>query len=178
MGQKIAEVGGFVSSPIFASVSGEVVEVGRPVLVPGGNMSPAIVIKNDGLMAESETMVERDYTQMTNEEILAAVKEGGVVGMGGAGFPTQVKLAPPPGAKIDYILVNAAECEPYLTCDYRLMLEETEKLVKGLQIVLKLHPEAKGVIGSHLRLNSHRVVKNTLLRLSQIEKYHQVLFQL
>lgn len=147
VGQKIAEAGGFVSSPIFASVSGEVVAIDRPVLVPSGNISPAVVIKNDGLMAESETMVPRNYEEMTNEEIISAIKEGGVVGMGGAGFPTQVKLAPPPGTKIDHILVNAAECEPYLTCDYRLMLEETEKLVKGLQIVLKLHPEAKGVIG-------------------------------
>ncbi len=147
VGQKIAEAGGFVSSPIFASISGEVVEVGRPVLTPGGAMSPSIVIKNDGLMTEYEGMAQRDYTTMTNEEILAAIKEGGVVGLGGAGFPTQVKLAPPPGTKIDHVLVNAAECEPYLTCDYRLMLEETDKLVKGLQIVLKLHPEAKGVIG-------------------------------
>ena len=108
VGQKIAEAGGFVSSPIFASVSGEVVAVDRPVLVPGGNMSPAVVIKNDGLMAESETMVPRNYEEMSNEEIISAIKEGGVVGMGGAGFPTQVKLAPPPGTKIDHILVNAA----------------------------------------------------------------------
>ena len=146
VGQKIGEATGFVSSPIFSSVSGEVVDI-RPMLVPLGVKSLAVVIKNDGKMEEYEGMQPRDYTKMTNDEILTAVKEGGVVGMGGAGFPTHVKLAPPPGTKIDYVLVNAAECEPYLTCDYRLMLEQSDKLIEGLKIVLKLHPNAKGVIG-------------------------------
>lgn len=129
VGQKIGEATGFVSSPIFSSVSGEVVDI-RPMLVPLGVKSLAVVIKNDGKMEEYEGMQPRDYTKMTNDEILTAVKEGGVVGMGGAGFPTHVKLAPPPGTKIDYVLVNAAECEPYLTCDYRLMLEQSDKLIR------------------------------------------------
>ena len=146
VGQKIAEAKGFVSSPIFSSISGTVTDI-RPMLTPGGAMSPSIVIKNDGKMEKYEGLAPKDYTKMTNEEIIAAIKEGGIVGLGGAGFPTQVKLAPPPGTKIDHILVNAAECEPYLTCDYRLMLEQGEKLVKGLQIVQKLFPDAKAVIG-------------------------------
>ena len=144
VGQKIAESGAFMSSPIFASVSGEVVDI-RPMLVPGGAMVKSIVVKNDGKMEEIEGLNEgRDYTTMSNDEILAAIKNAGVVGLGGAGFPTHVKLNPPKDTPIDHILINAAECEPYLTCDYRLMLEEPERIVRGLQIMLKLHPNAKG----------------------------------
>ena len=147
VGQKIAESPAFVSSPIFASVSGTVKDI-RPMLVPGGATVKAIVVENDGLMVEDESINQpKDYTKMTNEEILACVKEAGIVGLGGAGFPTHIKLNPPKDQKIDYILVNAAECEPYLTCDYRLMLEEPERIIRGLQIMLKLHPQAKGVIG-------------------------------
>lgn len=147
VGQKIGEASGFVSSPIFSSISGTVTDI-RPMLTPGGAMSPSIVIENDGLMAEIEGLNEaKDYTKMTNEEICACIKEAGIVGLGGAGFPTHIKMAPPKDQVIDYVLVNAAECEPYLTTDYRMMLEETDRLVKGLQVVLKLHPNAKGVIG-------------------------------
>jgi len=146
VGQKIGEAKAFVCSPIFSSISGTVTDV-RPMLTPSGAMSQSIVIKNDGTMTEIEGISGNDYTKMTNEEIIAAVKEAGIVGLGGAGFPTHIKLAPPPGTAIDYVLVNAAECEPYLTCDYRLMMEQGEKLIKGLEIVLKLHPNAKGVIG-------------------------------
>ncbi|MEA4816594.1 MAG: electron transport complex subunit RsxC [Lachnospiraceae bacterium] len=147
VGQKIAEAKAFVSSPIFSSISGTVTDI-RPMLVPGGAMMQSIVIENDGLMQEIEGLNEaKDYTKMSNEEILSCIKEAGVVGLGGAGFPTHVKLAPPKDKVIDYILINGAECEPYLTCDYRLMLEEPEKIIKGLQVILKLHPNAKGVIG-------------------------------
>jgi len=145
VGQKIGEAKGFVSSPIFASVSGEVTDI-RPVLTPTGGKSLAVVIKNDGLMAEYEGLKGcQDWTKLSKEEILGKIKEGGVVGMGGAGFPTHVKLSPK--EKIDYVIVNGAECEPFLTCDYRLMLEQPEKIVEGLKIVLSLFEGAKGVIG-------------------------------
>ena len=157
VGQKIAESGAFMSSPIFASVSGEVVDI-RPMLVPGGAMVKSIVVKNDGKMEEIEGLNEgRDYTTMSNDEILAAIKNAGVVGLGGAGFPTHVKLNPPKDTPIDHILINAAECEPYLTCDYRLMLEEPERIVRGLQIMLKLHPNAKGVIG--IEMNKPKAIE-------------------
>ena len=147
VGQKIAESSAFVSSPIFSSISGTVKDI-RPMLTPGGAAVNSIVIANDGLMAEVEGLnVPKDYLNMSNEEIIAAIKEAGVVGLGGAGFPTHIKLAPPKDKKIDYILVNAAECEPYLTTDYRIMLEESDRIVRGLQVMLKLHPDAKGVIG-------------------------------
>ncbi len=157
VGQKIAESPAFMSSPIFSSISGEVVDI-RPMLVPGGNMVKSIVIKNDAKMVEVEGLNQtHDYTQMSNEEILNCIKNAGVVGLGGAGFPTHVKLNPPKDQKIDYILINAAECEPYLTCDYRLMLEEPERIVKGLQIMLKLHPDAKGVIG--IEMNKPKAIE-------------------
>lgn len=148
VGQKIAEnANAFLSSPIFSSVSGVVKDI-RPMMTPGGAKVKSIVIENDGKMEEIEGLgAKKDYTQMTNDEIFAAIKNAGVVGLGGAGFPTHVKLNTPKDVTIDHILVNAAECEPYLTTDYRLMLEQTEKLVKGLQIMLQVHPKAKGVIG-------------------------------
>mgnify|MGYP000825531030 FL=1 len=83
---------------------------------------------------------------LTKEEILNRIKEGGVVGMGGAGFPTHVKLAPKDPSKIEYVLVNGAECEPYITSDYRRMMEEPEKVVEGLKVILKLFDSAKGYI--------------------------------
>ena len=157
VGQKIAESPAFMSSPIFSSISGEVVDI-RPMLVPGGNMVKAIVVKNDAKMVEVEGLNEaHDYTTMSNEEILNCIKNAGVVGLGGAGFPTHVKLNPPKDQPIDYILINAAECEPYLTCDYRIMLEESEKVVRGLQIMLKLHPNAKGVIG--IEMNKPKAIE-------------------
>ncbi len=156
-GEVIAASPAFMSSPIFSSISGEVVDI-RPMLVPGGNMVKSIVIKNDAKMVEVEGLNQtHDYTQMSNEEILNCIKNAGVVGLGGAGFPTHVKLNPPKDQKIDYILINAAECEPYLTCDYRLMLEEPERIVKGLQIMLKLHPDAKGVIG--IEMNKPKAIE-------------------
>lgn len=147
VGQKIGDSQAFMSSPIFSSISGTVKDI-RSMLVPGGAMVKSIVIENDGKMEEIETLNNSvDYMSMTNEEILAVIKGAGVVGLGGAGFPTHIKLNPPKDQVIDHIIVNAAECEPYLTCDYRLMLEESDKIVRGLQVMLKLHPNAKGVIG-------------------------------
>ena len=88
-----------------------------------------------------------DVTKLSNEEIIGKIKEAGVVGMGGAGFPTHVKLSPKEPDKIEYIIANCAECEPYLTSDYRRMIEEPEKLVEGMKIILQLFPHAKGIFG-------------------------------
>ena len=112
-----------------------------------GSQATCVVIENDGEYAAIEGLGEdRDYTKLSADEIRDIVKEAGVVGMGGAGFPTNVKLAPKEPDKIDYILVNGAECEPYLTSDYRLMLERPEDLIQGLHVVLSLFDNAKGVI--------------------------------
>ena len=143
-GQKIADAGGFVSVPLHASVSGTIKGIEKR-LNATGSMVDCIVIENDQQYQETEFQEAR-LEDLTKEEILNRIKEGGVVGMGGAGFPTHVKLAPKDPSKIEYILVNGAECEPYITSDYRRMIEEPEKVVKGLQVILTLFDSAKGYI--------------------------------
>ena len=146
MGQRIAEAGGFISAHICSSVSGTVKAI-TSHRIPNSGMSQAIIVENDGQYTPAPGVGEkRDYTKMTKEEIRAAVKDAGVVGMGGAGFPTHVKLTPKDDSKIDYIIANCAECEPYLTSDYRMMLEEPEKLITGLKVAVSLFPNAQGVI--------------------------------
>ena len=145
VGQKIAEAGGFVSAPIHASVSGTVSRIEKRKNATGGYVD-AIVIENDDLY-ESVSFEEADPDALSREEILNRIREGGVVGMGGAGFPTAVKLSPKDPSVVDHILVNGSECEPYLTSDYRCMIEYPEKIVGGLEIILKLFkPECKGII--------------------------------
>ena len=146
-GQIIAEAGGFISANVICSVSGTVKAV-EPRRVANGAMVNSIVVENDGEYRTIEGLgSDRDYTALSKEEIRQIVKDAGIVGLGGAGFPTHVKLTPKEDAKIDYVIVNGAECEPYLNSDYRLMLEEPEKLIGGLKVVLQLFENAKGVIG-------------------------------
>ena len=147
VGQKIGEAGGFISANVICSVSGTVKAV-EPRLMVNGSMVMSVIVENDGLDEKIEHFGEdRDYTKLSKEEIRNIVKEAGIVGLGGAGFPTNVKLTPKDDSKIDYILVNGAECEPYLTSDYRMMLEEPEKIVGGLKVILSLFDNAKGIIG-------------------------------
>jgi len=145
-GQKIAEAGGFVSAPVYSAVSGKVKAI-EPRFNPTGAKVNSIVIENDGEYNEVEYPAVKPVDEMTKAEILAAIGEAGVVGMGGAGFPTKVKLSPKEPDKIDYIIANCAECEPYITADYRRMLENPEELVAGMKIILKLFDNAKGIFG-------------------------------
>lgn len=144
-GQMIAEAGGFVSSPIYSSVSGTVKAI-EPRRVAVGDKVNSIIIESDGEFREVE-YTPADPDQLTGEEIINRVRDGGVVGMGGAGFPTHVKLSPKEPDKIEYIIANCAECEPYLTADYRRMIETPEDLIEGMRIILKLFKNAKGVFG-------------------------------
>ena len=144
-GQVIAEAGGFVSAPIHASVSGVVKGIERRLTVTG-TMCDAIIVENDGKYTEIARPERKPLENLTGGEILQYIREAGVVGMGGAGFPTHVKLSPKEPEKIDYVLVNCAECEPYLTADYRRMMEEPDKIVAGLKAVLKIFPQAKGIL--------------------------------
>lgn len=144
-GQKIAEAGGFVSAPIYATVSGTVKAI-EPRRVTTGDMVMSIVIENDGEYKEVDYKQPKAVELMLKEDILKCIQEAGIVGMGGAGFPTHVKLAPKEPDKIDYVIANCAECEPYLTSDYRRMLEEPEKLVEGLKIILRLFDNARGIL--------------------------------
>lgn len=145
VGQKIAEADGFVSAPVYASVSGTVKSLEKRLSV-AGTMLDAIIVENDDLYEEVEYFPLENPEEVSKEEILKRIAEAGVVGMGGAGFPTHVKLSPKEPEKIEYVIVNGAECEPYLTSDYRRMLEEPEKLVEGLKYILRLFDNAKGCI--------------------------------
>ena len=145
-GQMIAEAGGFVSSPIYSSVSGKVKAIEKR-RVAVGDMVDSIVIENDGMFTETTYKSVEDVTALSKEEIIEKVKNAGVVGMGGAGFPTHVKLSPKEPDKIEYIIANCAECEPYLTSDYRRMLENPEELIGGMKIILQLFDNAKGILG-------------------------------
>lgn len=144
-GQKIAEAGGFVSAPIYATVSGTVKAIEPRRVVTGDNVM-CIVVQNDGLYEEVEYPEKRPYEEASKEEIIKDIQEAGIVGMGGAGFPTHVKLSPKEPDKIEYVIANCAECEPYLTSDYRRMIEEPEKLIEGLKIILRLFDNAKGIL--------------------------------
>lgn len=143
-GQVIAEAGGFVSAPVYASVSG-IVKGLEQHFNPAGSKVECIVIENDEEYKEVEYEPVKPLSELSNDEILTKIGNAGVVGMGGAGFPTKVKLSPKEPEKIEYIIANCAECEPYITADYRRMLENTEELVSGMKVILSLFPKAKGV---------------------------------
>lgn len=145
-GQLIAEAGGFISANVVSSVSGTVKAI-EERLIANGSKSTCIIVENDGAYETVEGYgTKRDYQKLGSKEIIEAVKAAGIVGMGGAGFPTHVKLAPKDPSKIEYVLANGAECEPYLTSDYRLMLENGKELIGGMKVILKLFPNAKGMI--------------------------------
>lgn len=139
VGTKIAEAGGFVSAPVYSSVSGKVNKIDA-VVDASGYRKPAIYIDVEG--DEWEESIDRSSTlikecSLSPEEIVARIKEAGIVGMGGACFPTHVKLTPPPGCKAECIIVNGVECEPYLTADHRLMLEKPDEILVGVSILMK-----------------------------------------
>lgn len=146
VGQKIAEKGGFISANIHSSVSGTVKAIEKRLVATGG-MVDSIIVENDGMYEEATPIFSGNPDELSKDEIIKIIEEAGIVGMGGAGFPTNVKLSPKNADIIDSIIVNGAECEPYLTSDYRRMVEQTDKLVKGLKIVLKIFPDAKGYFG-------------------------------
>ncbi|MGL4345880.1 MAG: electron transport complex subunit RsxC [Cellulosilyticaceae bacterium] len=149
VGQKIGEANGKMSVPIFSSVSGTIKAVEMRMTHQGVKMQ-SVVVTNDYAYEEIEAIKisePRDYKTFTPDEVREIVREAGLVGMGGATFPTYIKLSPPEGCKISHIIINGAECEPYLTSDHRVMLEEGDRLIQGLQILLHLFPEAQAYIG-------------------------------
>ncbi len=135
-GQKIASGEKFMNCPVHASVAGKVKKI-QNCLVTGNQEVPCIVIEDDG-SGRTEYMQPLDPFACSKEEALERIKEAGIVGMGGASFPAHVKLNPPADKKIQFVLVNAAECEPYLTCDERLLQENAKKVIDGLAIVQKI----------------------------------------
>lgn len=152
VGTMIAEAGGFVSAPIHSSVSGTVFKVDNAVDA-SGYMRPAVIINVEG--DEWEESIDRsdklerleDHPELTPEEIVNRVKAAGVVGMGGACFPTHVKLCPPPGTTPECVIINGVECEPYITSDFRLMMEKADELIEGVKILMAAVKVHKGYIG-------------------------------
>ncbi|MGL5676025.1 MAG: electron transport complex subunit RsxC [Cellulosilyticaceae bacterium] len=149
VGQLIGETTSYVAAPIYSSVSG-VVKVVEERMTHMGVKIMSVVVDNDGLYEEMPYLhIDglQDYSKYSKEEIVEMVKEAGLVGMGGATFPTHIKLNPPADKEIVHIIVNGAECEPYLTSDHRIMLEEGERIIEGLRILLHMFPAAKASIG-------------------------------
>ncbi len=152
VGTLIAEAGGFVSAPIYSSVSGTVFKIDTAIDATGYRV-PAIIINVEG--DEWEESIDRSETletlashpELTPEEIVERIKVAGVTGMGGAGFPTFIKLCPPPTAKAECVIINAVECEPYITSDYRLMMEHADEILVGLELLMKAAKVDKGYIG-------------------------------
>lgn len=143
--QKIGAAAGFISANIHSPVSGIVKNV-EPRLTAGGTKVLSVIIENDGMNETVPVTDERGAEDLTKEEKLNLIQEAGIVGMGGAGFPTNVKLSPKNADEIEYYIVNGAECEPYLTSDYRRMIESPEAIVKGVKIALSLFGKAKAII--------------------------------
>lgn len=145
-GEMIGEPGGFVSAPVHSSVSGKVVAMGEfPISI--GRMVNSIVIENDGKEEWTTLKDNPDYMNLSSEELKGKIKDAGIVGMGGAAFPTHVKLSPPKEKPIDAVIINGAECEPYLTADYRLMIEKPSEIIDGLKILMKILGVSKGYVG-------------------------------
>ncbi len=152
VGTMIAEAGGFVSAPIFSSVSGTVLKVDT-VVDASGYAKPAIYITvegdewEEGIDRSADLVTLKDRRELTADEIKEKIKNAGIVGMGGACFPTHVKLSPPPGSKPEWIIINAVECEPYLTADHRLMLEHADEILVGVTLLMKAMNVGKAYIG-------------------------------
>ena len=146
VGQRIAEADGFISSHIHSSCSGTVKTIEKRRVL-GGGMGECIVIDNDGQFTPfADYTVKDNATALSDNEIIQRVQDAGVVGLGGAGFPTFVKLKPKAPDAINYVIANGAECEPYLTCNDQLMRTHSTEIVEGLELVLRLFPNAEGVI--------------------------------
>lgn len=152
VGTLVAEAGGFVSAPVYSSVSGKVSKIDA-IVDASGYRRPAIFIDVEGdeweesIDRSPELVTLKDRPELTAEEIVAKVKAAGIVGMGGATFPCHVKLTPPPGTKAECVIINAVECEPYLTADHRLMLEKPEEILVGVDLIMKAVGVTKGYIG-------------------------------
>ena len=152
VGTLLAEAGGFVSAPVYSSVSGTVAKIDTSIDATGYRQ-PVIFINVEG--DEWEPSIDRSeqletldgHPELTPEEIVSRIKNAGVTGMGGAGFPTHVKLCPPPTAKAECVIINAVECEPYITSDYRLMMEHPDEILVGVELLMKAAKVDKAYIG-------------------------------
>ncbi len=148
-GQLIGKANGFISANVHSSVSGKVAKI-EDVLDASGYKRPAVIIDVEGddwlETIDRSHEIKRDCT-LTSAEIIKKIADAGIVGLGGATFPTHVKLSPPPGKKAEVLVINAVECEPYLTCDHQLMLEKGEEILVGVSILMKAINVQRAVVG-------------------------------
>jgi electron transport complex protein RnfC len=144
--QLIGSPPGFVSAPVHASISGKVIAI-SDFLHPSGRMIPSIVIESDGKDEALPLEDNPEYLNLAPDEIKGLIRDAGIVGLGGAAFPSSVKLSPPKEKPIDTVILNGAECEPYLTADHRLMVEHPEEIVNGLKVIMRALGVSKGFIG-------------------------------
>jgi len=145
-GEVVGTSGGFVSAPVHASVSGKVISIGDFPLATG-KMTPCVVIENDFQEEWTSLKDHPEYLSLPAEQLKEMVKDAGLVGMGGAAFPTHVKLSPPKEKPIDVLVINGAECEPYLTADYRLMIERPSDVTEGTKVLMRILGVKKAFIG-------------------------------
>lgn len=176
VGDVIADSEAYLSVPIHSSISGNVIDI-KPHPAPSGADVMSIFIENDYQYTEREYS-PKNVNNMTAEEIVSVIRSAGIVGMGGAGFPTHVKLSPPKEKKIDYVIMNAAECEPYITADHRRLLENTAKVAAGLRICSKIFGLEKAYIGIEANkpdaAEALRALKDNMLEVVELKtKYPQ-----
>lgn len=164
-GQLIGQKDGAFSANIHSSIGGKVVDVGN-YFTCNNTKTLSVVVQLEGEMKKGPEE-KRDWTSLSRDDIMKKITEAGIVGMGGATFPTDVKLNPPKDKKIDYFIVNGVECEPYLTCDYRLMLEKTEEFIEGINIVQKILDVKNVFIG--IELNKKKAIKKLLDQYPEIK---------
>jgi electron transport complex protein RnfC len=145
-GEMVGEAGGFVSAPVHASVSGKVIAIGEfPNAM--GRFVPSVVIENDKKETWTSLQDTPAYENLSTDELKEKVKQAGIVGMGGAAFPSVVKLSPPKEKPIDTVILNGSECEPYLTGDYRLMIERPGEIIEGMKMIMKILGVQRGFVG-------------------------------
>lgn len=146
VGQVIADSNSFLSAPLHSSVSGTVIDI-KPHIHTSGAEVTSIFVENDFKYEVSESVTPKNIDKLSKEEIIKTIRDAGIVGMGGAGFPTHVKLSPPENKKITHVIINAAECEPYLTSDHRRLIESAEDVILGMRVCMKIFDLSKGYIG-------------------------------
>lgn len=181
VGTLLAEAGGFVSAPVYSSVSGTVAKIDTAIDA-SGYRKPVIIVNVEG--DEWEETIDRSdkletleaHPELTPEEIVNRIKVAGVTGMGGAGFPTFIKLCPPPTAKAECVIINGVECEPYITADYRLMMEHADEILVGLDLLMKAAKVDKGYIGiednkpAAIKLMTEKASKNPNIEIVPLAK--------
>lgn len=169
VGQKIGAAKSYVSSNIYSSVSGFVTDV-KPMLTTNGESILSVIVENDKNYKEVPSTPHGNFKELSNSELLEIIQEAGIVGLGGACFPTHVKLNPPKECTIDTIIINCAECEPYLTCDHQLMLQYSIEITQGIEILSHMFPEAKIFLGiENNKIDALTIMKAIVEPLQNVE---------